>query len=112
MFLCSNALSLCGIALIPLASSGLRARLCVQQQNLCARHTTGTKCEEKERERMVFDPFGQKSERSEKRKTQEKEKKEEKKPKKKKKSKKGGPNSVPLAGKRTPFAFPILLLHK
>jgi hypothetical protein len=42
----------------------------------------------------------------------EKEKKEEKKPKKKKKkSKKGGPNSVPLAGKRTPFAFPILLLH-
>ena len=32
--------------------------------------------------------------------------------KKKKKSKKGGPNSVPLAGKRTPFAFPILLLHK
>jgi len=56
--------------------------------------------------------FGQKSERSEKRKTQEKEKKEEKKPKKKKKSKKGGPNSVPLAGKRTPFAFPILLLHK
>jgi len=63
VFLCSNALSLCGIALIPLASSGLRARLCVQQQNLCARHTTGTKCEEKERERMVFDPFGQKSER-------------------------------------------------
>tara|TARA_B100001113_G_C21032138_1_gene588439 strand:- start:236 stop:490 length:255 start_codon:yes stop_codon:yes gene_type:complete len=84
----------------------------VQQQNLCTRHTTGTKCEEKEKERMVFDPFGQKS-RSEKRKTQEKEKKkEEKKQKKKKKSKKGGPNSVPLAGKRTPFAFPILLLHK
>lgn len=104
MFLCSNALSLCGIALIPLASSGLRARLCVQQQNLCTRHTTGTKCEEKEKERMVFDPFGQKST-SEKRKTQEKEKMEKggKKPKKKKKSKKGGPNSVPLAWKKDAF---------
>lgn len=103
MFLCSNALSLCGIALIPLASSGLRARLCVQQQNLCTRHTTGTKCEEKEKERMVFDPFGQKS-RSEKRKTQEKEKKkEEKKLKKKEKKQKGWSKLRPPRWKKDAF---------
>ena len=103
MFLCSNALSLCGIALIPLASSGLRARLCVQQQNLCTRHTTGTKCEEKEKERMVFDPFGQKS-RSEKRKTQEKEKKkEEKNQKKKEKKQKGGSKLRPPRWKKDAF---------
>lgn len=108
MFLCSNALSLCGIALIPLASSGLRARLCVQQQNLCTRHTTGTKCEEKEKERMVFDPFGQKST-SEKRKTQEKEKKkEEKKPKKKRKKAKRvvqTPSPSLEKGRLSPFQF-------
>ena len=36
---------------------GTSSAFCVQQQNLCARHTTGTKCEEKERERTVFDPL-------------------------------------------------------
>ena len=115
MFLCSNALSLCGIALIPLASSGLRARLCVQQQNLCARHTTGTKCEEKEKERMVFDPFGQKSERSEKRKTQEKEKKEEKKPKKKKRKKAKRVVQTPPPslekGRLSPFQFYFFIVN-
>ena len=108
MFLCSNALSLCGIALIPLASSGLRARLCVQQQNLCTRHTTGTKCEEKEKERMVFDPFGQKS-RSEKRKTQEKEKKKEEKNQKKKRKKAKRVVQTPSPslekGRLSPFQF-------
>jgi hypothetical protein len=78
----------------------------VQQQNLCARHTTGTKCEEKERERMVFDPFGQKS-KSEKRKTQEKEKKEEKKEKKRKKAKRVVQTPSPSLekGRLSPFQF-------
>jgi len=75
----------------------------VQQQNLCTRHTTGTKCEEKEKERMVFDPFGQKST-SEKRKTQEKEKKkEEKKLKKKEKKQKGWSKLRPPRWKKDAF---------
>jgi actin-related protein len=75
----------------------------VQQQNLCTRHTTGTKCEEKEKERMVFDPFGQKST-SEKRKTQEKEKKkEEKNQKKKEKKQKGWSKLRPPRWKKDAF---------
>ena len=109
MFLCSNALSLCGIALIPLASSGLRARLCVQQQNLCARHTTGTKCEEKERERMVFDPLwpkelvGVKSGKHKRR--RKRRKKNQKKKRKKAKRVVQTPSPALEKGRLSPFQF-------
>ena len=69
--------------LIPLAVR-LRARLCVQQQNLCTRHTTGTKCEEKKKKGWCLILLAKST--SEKRKTQRKWKKEGK-TKKKEKSK-------------------------